>query len=82
MTKTHMCPKCQGPMEEGFIPDASARGWELTRWVQGKPDVSPWFGGLRGAWELGAESTPVVTWRCTQCGYLESYAQSQEGEAN
>src|SRR4051812_40224900 len=64
------CPRCQGEMEEGFVRDM-AHGAQLpSEWVAGAPQWSMWF-GLRTS---GKERHRVETYRCTRCGYLESYA--------
>ena len=60
-------------MESGFVIDkvgnASARAPE---WAEGMPERSLWTG-------LNVddrERHTVVTYRCSACGYLESYAPS------
>ena len=64
------CPKCNGRMEEGFILDRSHGYVEVSRWVEGPPQTSFWF-GLKVPAD-GARQ--VTTYRCSECGYLESYA--------
>jgi hypothetical protein len=60
-------------MESGFVIDkignASASAPE---WAEGGPERSFWT-GLNLA---GRERHAVVTYRCSACGYLESYASS------
>jgi predicted RNA-binding Zn-ribbon protein involved in translation (DUF1610 family) len=67
------CPKCGAPMEEGFIVDAFDRVQRVvSTWVEGAPEKSLWNGvRLRGKRRIGTK-----TFRCTKCGYLESYARS------
>jgi hypothetical protein len=82
MTDDRICPKCQGRMEEGYVPDQAPMGFRLARWVRGKP--KPGIFGLRGFLWLD-KGMPVSTYRCAQCGYLEAYATyinrgSSEGE--
>ena len=64
------CPKCGAPMEEGFILD-NAHGTRVqSEWIEGLPERTRWT-GLK---LKGKEHLPVTTFRCLQCGYLESYA--------
>jgi hypothetical protein len=67
------CPKCKARMEEGFIVDY-AYGWAKrvqSKWVGGAPVYSWWLGlNLRRK-----RAIYVVTYRCTTCGFLESYAK-------
>ena len=65
------CPKCSGEMELGFVPDRAS----LTRrypqlWFSGELEA-----GLFGMKLMGRATRGVVTYRCTKCGYLESYAK-------
>jgi hypothetical protein len=58
-------------MEPGFIVDkAHANALSLAEWVEGEPERSFWT-GLK---TKGHEKYFVRTYRCTRCGYLESYA--------
>jgi hypothetical protein len=65
------CPKCQGQMETGFMPDATYGGTLTASWVEGEPVKSFWAGLKLG----GKRRIPARTDRCTKCGYLESYAK-------
>jgi hypothetical protein len=68
---TPRCPKCDGEMHEGFIADYAHGGKVLQEeWVQGQPEKSIWF----GANIRNKERYHVVTLRCADCGFLESYA--------
>lgn len=65
------CPKCSGSMSEGFVLDQGHGSRSVAAWVDGAPVKSIWTGvKLRG-------KTPIeiASWRCTSCGYLESYAK-------
>ena len=65
------CPKCEGAMEEGFILDHG--DYDMRRvniWVEGEPVKSFWT-GLK---VKGKEQFKVKTFRCANCGFLESYA--------
>ena len=59
-------------MEEGFIPDKSYMELVIPKWLEGPPQISFW--SLRGIKVARKRSHPVRTYRCDQCGYLESYA--------
>jgi len=66
------CPKCGGAMEEGYV----ARPWatyagQPERWVRGRAPVEADF-RLSGK---SAKARTVVSWRCSDCGFLESYAK-------
>jgi hypothetical protein len=66
------CPKCEAAMQTGFIVDKGLPHGSVStpEWAEGTPEPSFWSGvKLRGV-----VVHPVVTYRCTRCGYLESYA--------
>ena len=67
--RSNNCPRCQGSMSVGFIVDATEGGSAVASWVEGPP-VRRWYGikvGKNAKYE-------IQTWRCTRCGFLESYA--------
>ncbi len=64
------CGKCGGDMHEGFLPDSVHGLRGVPIWVVGKPDLE----GFGGARIEGKEAHSIRTFRCTKCGYLESYA--------
>jgi len=67
-------PKCRAAMEEGFINDHTHGGEMVSEWVGGQPDKRWW--GLKTG---GKEKLEVATYRCTGCGYRESYALPAQG---
>lgn len=70
--RPHSCPKCQGAMAEGFVTDKTYGAIGVGEWVEGAPVKSIWQGlKLRGKTKYN-----VQTWRCSRCGFLESYAPS------
>lgn len=72
VTKTMACVKCGGAMEEGFVLDRGHYDTrKVTEWVEGEPEPSLWL-GLKTS---GRAVLKVATWRCTDCGFLESYAR-------
>lgn len=68
MSKT--CGKCGGTMAVGVIVDHSHGKSYPERWQKGEASVSKWW-GLR---EDRRAQLDVQTWRCSRCGFLESYA--------
>jgi hypothetical protein len=66
-----ICLKCKARMQEGFIVDNTYGGRLVTKWIEGAPEKSRWLGvRLRDK-----KAIEVATYRCTSCGYLESYAK-------
>jgi Domain of unknown function (DUF6487) len=69
--KTH-CPKCSGEMVQGFIVDRSGSKFiRVSSWVEGTPEKSFWSG------TIAQGHVPVGTFRCSACGFLESYARPE-----
>lgn len=69
--KTTACPKCQGAMVRGFIPDfAHGAASFVTSWHEGVPEKSFWRGTKASSWD----GIPIGAFRCSACGYLEFYA--------
>jgi len=67
-----LCSKCNGPMEEGFIPDrGDYNALDTWKWYEGPPERSRWFGQLKTS---DKRHFQVRSCRCTGCGYIESYA--------
>lgn len=75
MPRPSGCPKCQGSMTEGFIIDNSYGTRTVNTWVEGEPTKSIWTGIKM----LGRKPMDITTWRCTRCGFLESYAVKGAG---
>jgi hypothetical protein len=63
-------------MDEGVTIDKAHYGsLEQAEWLEGHPDYSRWS-GLK---TKGKDRLPVITYRCSRCGYLESYANPRAG---
>ncbi|MBP9691101.1 hypothetical protein KBD81_03420, partial [Candidatus Woesebacteria bacterium] len=60
------CPKCQGEMEKGFLPDSRYAGIGRIHWV----DKIVHF-----KLKPSNKMFEVVSYRCMTCGYLENYAK-------
>jgi hypothetical protein len=55
-------------MEPGFLVDRNYTSYDTQLWVQGLPKK-----GLLGSLPGSLVGYDMVTFRCTQCGALESY---------
>ena len=65
------CPKCLGSMEKGYVADLTYGAVMQSEWTRGEPMPRRILGGIK--WSRSA-NTPIVTFRCQSCGYLEAYA--------
>lgn len=70
MPRSLTCPKCGSSMAAGFVPDQVYGYFDVGKWVAGSPEKSIWT-GLK---MRGRDQIKIVTYRCSRCGYLESYA--------
>lgn len=70
------CVKCQGEMQEGFTLDNVYGGSVPSNWVEGPPVKSFWTGTKTA----GKKHYRIRTFRCVNCGYLESYALTENEE--
>jgi hypothetical protein len=75
----HKCPKCDGDMEQGFTVDMGTGDWSIgarhvSKWAPGHPTRSLLF-----KTRVPRNSLPIGTFRCSTCGYLESYAATEYG---
>jgi hypothetical protein len=64
------CPKCQGRMLQGFVPDYSHASIFVGSWQAGKPKKSFWT----VAKAPRADGVPIGAFRCEKCGFLEFYS--------
>jgi hypothetical protein len=58
-------------MERGYLVDHGQGILYPTAWAAGEPRWSSWLGLRVKRHEL----LPVTTYRCVECGLLESYAR-------
>ena len=65
------CPKCQRPMEKGYVADLTYSAALQSAWTRGEPVPRRFRSGVK--WNR-ADNVPIAAFRCTGCGYLESYA--------
>ena len=71
MNEPPKCTKCQSPMEEGYTLDLGhGNTRQVAQWVSGPPERSIWM-GLK---TKGKRQREIHTFRCVNCGFLESYA--------
>jgi hypothetical protein len=61
-------------MEQGFVVDNAHGARVVSEWVPGAPLKSFWTGTKLPTGDL---SLPIGTYRCSSCGYLESYAREE-----
>lgn len=74
MTNHNMqCPKCQGEMVQGFVPDYYQTGIFVVGWHPGQPKKSFW----NRTKVAEAEGIPIGAFRCQKCGFLEFYADAK-----
>jgi predicted nucleic-acid-binding Zn-ribbon protein len=71
------CPKCNDEMEEGLQLDASYGGVRKAMWVKGKELPTIKISILPPKVEITGERYYTTVYRCSSCGFLESYAQEQ-----
>ncbi len=75
MSEPTVCPKCNGKMVRGFVADWSHAQVFVSQWVEGWPHKSFWTGTKVPS----DKCIPIGTFRCGECGYLESYARPNYG---
>ena len=70
------CAQCGAGTEEGFIADNNFSNVMPSIWVTGAPEPSFWT-GMSGAKVSGRTKRRVQTFRCTDCGHLDSFATGE-----
>ena len=67
------CPKCGSEMEIGYLLDHAHVNLVPTLWIKGVLERSFWWlAKIRGK-----TKRMVVSYRCVDCGFLESYGESE-----
>ena len=69
MPSDFRCPKCSGEMQEGLVVDLNYAGVLQSMWVEGEP------GKVGPSVTDGKRKVKTKTYRCSNCGYLDSYAK-------
>ena len=73
--EANRCLKCNGEMVQGFIFGREGPNRIVSTWVEGAPRK---FGWLFQQVEVPANKcVPVGVFRCSACGFLESYARPE-----
>jgi hypothetical protein len=62
------CLRCEGGMVAGFSPNVTKN---QMVWYEGEPPKT-----YRESFMFGRKALMVTTYRCSVCGYLESYAEA------
>lgn len=76
---TPKCGKCGGGMDAGFVIEYTIDRPVQERWAGGKPEPNVALGVIDMGVKLeGRRTLPVTSWRCTACGFLESYANDEK----
>ncbi len=68
------CLRCQGQMEEGLLIESRMLAPMRLFWLQGKPQKT-WIGNVKTD---PSKMVSTISYRCTICGYLESYAEKKQ----
>ena len=65
------CPKCRGRMTQGYLylPDTGGR----VKWLDGEPGF---WQAMKSAFS-GVKSSELTARRCTQCGFVEFFADTE-----
>ena len=64
------CSKCSGEMQEGLVVDLNYGGILQSMWVEDQAGKS-----VGSVTTDGKRKVKTVTYRCSSCGYLDSYAR-------
>ena len=70
MPSDSKCSKCSGEMQEGLVVDLNYAGVLQSMWVEDQAVVSVGSGTLDGKKKI-----KTTTYRCSRCGFLDSYAK-------
>ena len=71
MTLNLECSKCSGEMQEGLVVDFNYGGILESMWVEDQTEKSIGAGNMMN----GKRKVRTTTYRCSDCGYLGSYAK-------
>ena len=64
------CPKCEGQMIQGFVPEYAKECAVVSEWHEGAPRKSFWAGTKIKP----GEGVPIGAFRCQRCGFVKCYA--------
>jgi hypothetical protein len=71
MAVNFKCSKCSGEMQEGLVVDFNYAGILRSMWVEDQAQNS----AGQGPTVKGKRKVKTITYRCSNCGYLDSYAK-------
>jgi hypothetical protein len=74
LPESPMCPRCRSEMVRGYLLDRTHGGFGVGTWLEGAPVRTSFPDFVRLRLE---RSIPIVSYRCTGCGYLELYARPE-----
>lgn len=70
MPSDFKCSKCSGEMQEGLVVDLNYAGILQSMWVEDPSATNAGPGAMDGK-----RKVKTMTYRCSKCGYLDSYAR-------
>jgi DNA-directed RNA polymerase subunit RPC12/RpoP len=70
MPTNFKCSKCSSEMQEGLVVDLNYAGILPSMWVEGRTGK-----GVQPGATDAKRKVKTITYRCKNCGYLDSYAQ-------
>ena len=70
MPSDFRCSKCSGEMQEGLVVDLNYGGILQSMWVEDQAGKS-----VGSVTTDGKRKVKTITYRCSSCGYLDSYAK-------
>lgn len=70
MPSDFRCSKCSGEMQEGLVVDLNYAGVFQSMWVDEQAGTNAGPGTMDGK-----RKVKTITYRCSSCGYLDSYAR-------
>lgn len=73
MSVASTCPKCKGAMVQGHSVEFTSANILVGFWIEG-PARKSWLGAQVPPEEA---RIPIAHFRCSSCGFLESYARSE-----
>ena len=65
------CSKCNSDMQQGLVVDLSYAGILRSMWVEDQAVA----GGAPVAVDNHKRKVKTITYRCSNCGFLDSYAK-------
>ena len=73
--EANRCLKCNGEMVQGFIFGREGPNRIVSTWVEGAPRKLGWL--FQQVEVPPNKCVPVGVFRCSACGFLESYARPE-----